>query len=301
MRCFICGNDRNFAPLFPKFCRVENYLCLNCGLVFIPRKGLGEARFGKNYYKEGGYYKRSINLASRKLLFSKNLFKKLGEERLEKIAEIYSLRKKMKVLDIGCGYGHILYALREKYGCEVLGVEPSEETAKLGSKAFGVKIMTGVFEECSFDRKFDLILCSHTLEHIEDPFVFLSQIKKLLEKKGSLFVEVPNILKPSRYPLETFLYDEHLQTFSSYSLYLLLRRVGFATVGYRDLDFLYFVCRLGEKDVERPKEIKPSEILNFLKDYKASYAFKDLVFVYFKKAVYFLRICFNKLLDFVGV
>ncbi len=38
----------------------------------------------------------------------------------------------------------------------------------------------------------DLILSSHSLEHMSDPKIFFSKVEKILPKRGYLFIEVPN-------------------------------------------------------------------------------------------------------------
>lgn len=44
-----------------------------------------------------------------------------------------------------------------------------------------------------FNCKFDKIFMFHVLEHIEDPVTFLENLKPLLNPKGKIYIEVPNV------------------------------------------------------------------------------------------------------------
>ena len=62
MKCIVCSNDSEFTRLSPDLCATDNWLCRQCGLVFIPRaQGVND-----DYYKKGGYYTTSPNLAGRR-------------------------------------------------------------------------------------------------------------------------------------------------------------------------------------------------------------------------------------------
>jgi len=289
MKCFVCGNIEKFTPLFPKFCSAKNYLCNSCGLVFIPRGGKPSVR---EYYKDDGYFKKSPNLGFRKIFFSKSLFTKLAEERIAEMKKVLAdVDLKGKILDVGCGYGHILYVLKKHYGCEVLGIEPSQEAAKAGEEAFGIPIKPVLLEEFNFDSKFDLVLCSHTLEHVEDPLAFLNHIRNLLKDDGFLYLEVPNILRPTGgFSLEKFLYPEHLQTFSAYNLNELLKKCSFSTVSYDDKNFLRFVCAKQEVNQLGVAKVSSGEILEFLEGYKRTYGLREHFRVYLHKFIYLLKI-----------
>ena len=43
------------------------------------------------------------------------------------------------------------------------------------------------------ENSFDLVICSHVIEHIEDPSNLLKEISKLLRKSGLLFLKTPDI------------------------------------------------------------------------------------------------------------
>lgn len=295
MKCPICSNNKNFKRLKPTLCQSDNYLCSKCGLVFIPKRYVSV----KNYYKEGGYFKKSPNIACRKQLVSRSLLVKIAKERIKDALEIFPVDLgKKTILDVGCGYGEILYCLKKDYGTEVFGIEPSSETATIGNQMFSVPIQPVLLEELNTKSKFDIIWCSHVLEHVYDVRAFIKRIKKLLAKDGYIYIEVPSILNPSGgFNLDMFLYKEHLQTFSAYNLYLLLMKYKLNVVSFSDQNFLRFWCQTSGKKYVRPEVISAEDVLEFLKRYKSEYNIIDFVKVYSQKFLYGVRLVIYKIID----
>ena len=297
MNCVVCGNAEGLRELSPDLCSVDNRLCPRCGLVFIPR-ATGEKH---DYYRQGGYYTQSPNIAARSLLTSRHLLLSQARERVARMDALLPFKLENKrVLDVGCGYGEILGYLRSQRGCDVLGLEPSTRTAAAGGELFGLRIVPSLVEDHAFgSEQFDLVVCNHTLEHVDDPARFLRLLKPLIAKGGALYLEVPNILWPSGgFTLEAFLYHEHLQTFSAWNLYLLLRAGGLRVHAYSDRDFLRFVCVPDDaaKGVEVPP-IDAARIESFLRDYKAGYSLAQHARVSIGKAAYLLRLSYSKMID----
>ncbi|TSC88483.1 MAG: methyltransferase family protein [Microgenomates group bacterium Gr01-1014_5] len=298
MKCQICQNSKKFKNLKPQFSKSSNYLCENCGLVFITRNKVHL----QDYYKQGGYFNKSPNIAYKKQLISRSLLIHESEQRVVSALDIFSPNLKGKsVLDVGCGYGEILHILKTRFGCYVEGVEPSVETAKIGSDMFSLKIHPILLEELKTEEKYDLIWSSHVLEHTSDPNSFLKKVKSLLKKGGDFYLEVPNALKPTGgFPLDMFFYKEHLQTFSSYNLYLLLKKKGFSVIAYSDSGFLKFWCKLPSSQGLVPSKISSEEILTFLRKYKRDYNYISLAKVYAQKALYVAKIALYKTGDIFG-
>ena len=46
------------------------------------------------------------------------------------------------------------------------------------------------------NKKFDLIIHFFVLEHIADPIKFIKSLLPLLEKKGQIIFEIPNVADP---------------------------------------------------------------------------------------------------------
>jgi SAM-dependent methyltransferase len=101
-------------------------------------------------------------------------------------------------------------------------VEPSEIGRNLARKA-GITVAPHLDEIA--DRQFDIVLCRHVLEHIDDPLGTLKQINKALKPGGRLILIVPceNMVSlPSGEDL-----DHHLYCWSPRTLANLVTRADY--------------------------------------------------------------------------
>ncbi|OSZ80901.1 hypothetical protein CAP36_06580 [Chitinophagaceae bacterium IBVUCB2] len=99
--------------------------------------------------------------------------------------------KEKKVLDIGCGTGWDLFKYKQK-GWKVSGVEPSKVASDIGNKQ-ELNIFNGTLLEANYnDNEFDLIISSHSFEHIPNPNETMKEINRVLKKGGELIMSIPN-------------------------------------------------------------------------------------------------------------
>ena len=80
-------------------------------------------------------------------------------------------------------------------------VEASSEAINEAQDKIGndVRWVEGRFEDITLPTKYDNIIITHVLEHIENPVKLLKKIKdEWLSDKGKLFIVVPNANAPSR-------------------------------------------------------------------------------------------------------
>jgi len=98
-----------------------------------------------------------------------------------------------KVLDVGCGAGGNLKTLQDQ-GWEPYGIEINEVAAAHARELVTGNIHTGTLESAPFPpQSFDLILMSHSLEHLPSPVAALRLVHRLLNGDGLLVVSVPNV------------------------------------------------------------------------------------------------------------
>jgi len=98
------------------------------------------------------------------------------------------------ILDIGCGNGAVAYDLSKK-ACRIVAIDISEkniETAKKKFKNDNLEYLIGDATKHDFRDKFDAIVLSNVLEHIENRVEFLSKIKSMAPK---ILVRVPLITR----------------------------------------------------------------------------------------------------------
>ncbi len=105
--------------------------------------------------------------------------------------------KNKKILDIGCGTGTTCFYFASK-GANVHGVDISRnaiQLAKVNARYLGlidrVRFSEVNFPYSKIKGKYDLVLCSETLEHIKDHEKALNEIYKLVTKKGFVIFSVP--------------------------------------------------------------------------------------------------------------
>lgn len=89
------------------------------------------------------------------------------------------------------------------FGCfdDITCVEASGEAAEVARKRLGNRavIIQGRFEAVTLPRRYDNVLLTHVLEHIDEPALLLRKVgSEWLAPNGSLFLVCPNANAPSR-------------------------------------------------------------------------------------------------------
>ncbi len=96
------------------------------------------------------------------------------------------------LLDVGCGTGANLQTFQEQ-GWDVHGIEISEVAVAQGRERVGDRIHTGTLEDAPFKEEFfDVIVLSHTLEHLFSPVATLVRVQQMLQPEGMVVIAVPN-------------------------------------------------------------------------------------------------------------
>lgn len=87
------------------------------------------------------------------------------------------------VLDVGCGSGAILEALQRRLGLhDVAGVDISPRAIEVASRRVSGDLRVLDVMSDPLDRKFDLVLSSQVIEHIEDDITFLRRLRPLCRR-----------------------------------------------------------------------------------------------------------------------
>jgi 2-polyprenyl-3-methyl-5-hydroxy-6-metoxy-1,4-benzoquinol methylase len=227
--CVCCGS-KIFAPFLE--CEGFGYVrCNECGLVQMNPQPLTDeiiARyssvFGKNYLSY------EIENENAFLKLQQYALKDARFFRLEK-ALMLNAKSKPAILDIGCATGALLLFLEER-GWHVTGVEISP-AAEYARNVHKLDVRSLPLEEIKFPcESFDVVLASHLIEHLNNPFSFLSEIRRILKKDGAVFITTPNIsgfqarLYRERWRSAIF---DHLYLFSKRTLKNIFIKTGFKT------------------------------------------------------------------------
>lgn len=98
------------------------------------------------------------------------------------------------VLDIGCGNGSVAYDIAKK-AKKITGIDISQKNIETAEKRFkkeNLEYIVGDATIYNFSEKFDAIILSNVLEHIENRVDFLGKISKLSQK---ILIRVPMITR----------------------------------------------------------------------------------------------------------
>ena len=95
------------------------------------------------------------------------------------------------VLDIGCGRGEFLKEMAS-LGFDTYGIDNDQECVNLSSQYGFTKLSDFAEVEKIFDDKiFDLVVTSHTLEHLENPLSALKAMRNIVKQYA--IICVPNV------------------------------------------------------------------------------------------------------------
>jgi 2-polyprenyl-3-methyl-5-hydroxy-6-metoxy-1,4-benzoquinol methylase len=98
------------------------------------------------------------------------------------------------ILDAGCGTGHCLKMLQDKYGCKHLsGSDFSEQALQISRKICPqANLYRMDLMKDNLPATFDLILCQQVLEHLTKPELALHHLEKMLRPDGRLIITIPD-------------------------------------------------------------------------------------------------------------
>ena len=100
-----------------------------------------------------------------------------------------ALTKNSRILDVGCGTGWRLYALKEIGFQNVLGIDPYLDNDITYDN--GLRIMKKSAQD--MDGQWDLIMYHHSFEHIADPRKELKSVSRLLSRNGTCLLRMPTV------------------------------------------------------------------------------------------------------------
>ena len=225
--CCVCGG-KNFEILSEKDrygLYVPVVICRACGLIQTNPRMTQKA------------YNRFYDMEQKKLYVGKDIpTDKYFESQYERGTRIYAYIEKnlridltdLKVLEVGTGAGGILYAFKEK-GNEVYGCDLASEYIAFGKKKYNLDLQIGTIYDSNINWTSDIVIYSHTLEHILNPVEELIKLKSICGSNTYLYIELPGVKYLTHSYDTNFLkqlQNAHVYYFTLTTLKNLLRKAG---------------------------------------------------------------------------
>ena len=176
---------------FPNY---EHIQCCNCKSLYISNvltnqklEFLHDKYYAKWYNFEFNYFsgikRNEIDRKHEWIKFYRN-----------KLPKFILSKKNKKSLDIGCGYGGCVSAFK-KLKFDAFGIDVQKRCINRAKKNFpNAKFILGTIDSLikSKNINFDIITLHDVLEHIAEPEDLIKKCKKILSKKGKIYIKVPN-------------------------------------------------------------------------------------------------------------
>jgi 2-polyprenyl-3-methyl-5-hydroxy-6-metoxy-1,4-benzoquinol methylase len=226
---------------------IAHYRCGQCDLLWLdPERFVqpedwytDEYYDGRDFEKTGGERGYPVGYSAQT-----NAFKNSSHR-----AYVNLIAKKpyRKVLDFGCGYGHLGKLIADSMNdCVVDGIEVNESVRNKAEANLNGRACASLDET---PGSYDCVFMVDVIEHLIDPLDIVQKLRDQLTKDGELVISTPNIasFNARRYGAEWILHapPTHTHYFSRKSLYGLLARAGFRLEKCFTLGTPFHNCRAG--------------------------------------------------------
>jgi SAM-dependent methyltransferase len=132
-----------------------------------------------------------------------------------------------RVLDVGCGNGSLLIALRDYWpDAELLGCDPSPDSIAYAA-AQGLRVWRGTAEDLPAGIDADLIVSVNVIEHTADPVGFAGCLRRAGTAQATAIIICPDASRPG----VELLFADHLWSFTPEHLVSVLARAGCTPLG----------------------------------------------------------------------
>ena len=232
--CDLCGsseNDTIMSKAGVVYDHVFNIVrCRQCGHVFVNPRLSDEtinALYDEEYYQGRGF-DHTIDYAEH--LEGDALQERFRDEILTLREAAGSLRD-MSILDIGCGSGGMVRALRA-HGADAVGFDTSTSAQRLCKQYATPMVATTLEELYGSHRRYDIVTAVEVIEHTFSPLAFLESVSRLVRPGGILFIGTGNWNLVRLDPGTPYVMPEgHIHYLTPVTLGEYFRKAGLQTTG----------------------------------------------------------------------
>jgi 2-polyprenyl-3-methyl-5-hydroxy-6-metoxy-1,4-benzoquinol methylase len=102
------------------------------------------------------------------------------------------------LLELGCGEGALGALVKERQRCRVIGIELDRDAAAVARRRLD-DVYTGDVRHLLeiLDERFECVVGSEIVEHVDDPWTLLSAIRRVTAPGGHLVLSIPNLANAS--------------------------------------------------------------------------------------------------------
>ena len=114
-------------------------------------------------------------------------------DKIKEIAHHFLSPSQASIVDIGCGPGFLLKDLVEE-GYDCLGFDFNSDMLHIASDHYKIPTKLISVEDLHEynERRFNMCILSHVLEHLLDPVSALNKIQHIISPGGIIFIDLPN-------------------------------------------------------------------------------------------------------------
>lgn len=219
----------------------DYYKCKSCGFVFVNPRLNDEGSYewyNSDYYKfalgqeiytntkNDNYYSTSL---------SAHHFNKIIKIILENFPDITT-----KIIDVGCSTGSVLAFLRDEHGYTNLrGIDLSEKAVQFAVEKRKLNVELKDITSLDENDKYDLVINTENIEHVNSLEKYMFNIKKLLKDNGYLLITTPNndlkVLKYLKKMSDHYCAPNHINYFNDNTIEMFLNKSGLM-VTYKEVD-----------------------------------------------------------------
>lgn len=249
--CTLCGKENSFVLVKSNGYNIVR--CDDCGINYVnprPKSEVLSDMVDEQTFKDTNN-KVAVN-AKNHTASAKGLLL-VAQEELE---HIHQYKKSGRLLDVGCGIGHLVKTARDS-GWDAFGIEPSKERVEFGKEYFNIPIKKSTLEEYVPDvnEKYDVICMYNALSHLRDPLVCFQNISQMLVSDGLLVMRSGNkgdvtSAEQAKFWLDPWDAPNHLYWFSQKSVHLLAEKFDLKIIS--TLEKTYMEIAMSKSHLAKP-------------------------------------------------
>lgn len=188
-------------------------------------------------------------------------FNAFAEGLAQGLIDKYDLRNK-QLVEIGCSKGDFLIMMCRMGDNSGIGIDPSSIPGRVTAEgAERVEFIQDYYSEKYSDQVGDMIICRHTLEHIDKTLKFVQTVRNSIVDRDDtiVFFEVPDVVRVLKDRAFWDIYYEHCTYFSLGSLARLFKSCNFEVLDLAaEYDDQYLLIETRPVQ-EQPEKIHPNE------------------------------------------